>query len=121
MNARVTAARWPAAVRCGWGATCLASPARVVRVATVEPDLRALWFTRALGARELAQGLITLAAPGRRVLTAGVIVDALHAVTVLGLATADAFRRRPALLNALTATCWALLGLALTRDRRASR
>ncbi len=118
MNPRqAAAARSLAAARCAWGATCLACPERVVVTAGGEPDPRALWFARALGARELAQGLTTLAAPGRRVLTAGVVVDGLHAVSVLVLATTDTPRRRPALLNALAATCWALLGLALTRDR----
>lgn len=115
---RISAARSLAAVRCAWGATCLARPEGVVGLAGGQPDARALWFARALGGRELAQGLVTLAVPGRRVLTAGVVVDGLHAASALGLAAADATRRRPALLNALAATGWALLGLLpLTRDR----
>lgn len=110
-------ARSLAAARCAWAVTCLTSPGRVVVAAGGEPDPRAVWFARALGARDLAQGLVTLAAPTRRVLAGGVVVDGLHSVSVLALAVADASRRRPALLNALTATCCALLGLALTQQQ----
>lgn len=118
MTPIMTTGRELAALRCAWGATCLTVPDRVVSRAGGQPDPRALWFARALGARELAQGLVTLAVPSRRVLTAGVVVDVMHAGSVLGLAAADASRRRPALLNALASTGWALLGLLpLSRDR----
>ncbi|HTK66962.1 MAG TPA: hypothetical protein VL595_31605 [Pseudonocardia sp.] len=58
-----------------------------------------------LGARNLVQGMVEYAHPSRLVLGLAAGVDATHALTFVGLATArpDARWRRAALLNVLTA------------------
>jgi hypothetical protein len=58
-----------------------------------------------LGARNLVQALVELIHPSRLVLGLAAGVDATHALTFVGLATArpDARWRRAALLNVLTA------------------
>lgn len=110
-----TGTRAAATARCLWGTTCLVVPARVAAAAGSAPGSRATWFARILGVRELAQGAATLVLPTRGVVSAGVVIDVLHAVSAVALGVADASRRRPALLNAVAATSWALLGLTLVR------
>lgn len=116
---RADSLRLLALARCVWGATCLARPHRVAVAAGSDAGVRAIWFVRALGVREVAQGGLTAVAPGTGVVAAGIAVDGLHAASLLALAAVDASRRRPALLDALAATCWALLGLVVRRSRRA--
>ena len=114
-----TGVRAVALARCGWGAACLLRPAGVLSAAGGHPgEQAARVVTRVLGARELVQAVATIAAPLPTVTLAGAVVDALHAASALGLAAVDPQRRRPALINALTAGFWLVLGLLLLRTRR---
>lgn len=69
-----------------------------------------------LGLRHLAQGGVQLVAPDRfqRVFVG---VDALHALSMVGLAAVDAGRRRPALVSGGAAVVTAALAVA-ARQRR---
>jgi hypothetical protein len=62
---------------------------------------------RVLGARHVAQGVVTALFPTRRVLTVGAVVDTLHAASMVGLAVLDSDRRRPGLLDASLAGSFA--------------
>ncbi len=92
-----------------WGLICLLRPDEVARVAGSRPDRHATMFTRVLGGRELLQAAATAATPTVNVVRVGIAVDLTHALTMAALARTDPIRRRPALLNALAATGWALL------------
>lgn len=75
-------------------------------------DSRERAVSRVLGARQLLQAAVTLAAPGSATLTLGAGVDALHATSMLGLGLADRRRRRAAFNDAAVAGALALAGLA---------
>lgn len=83
------------------GAAELARPSLLV--AQHQPDALTLRVIRVLGARDLAQAWLTVSVPTRRVVRAGVVVDLLHAASMLALAAADQRRRR----TALTSAAWA--------------
>ncbi|MFF1632541.1 hypothetical protein [Leifsonia sp. NPDC058248] len=70
------------------------------------PDKRMLIALRILGARNVVQGVATLATRGRLGPLGG-MVDLTHAASMVGLAAVDARRRRPALLSASTAALFA--------------
>lgn len=82
-------------------------------------------FTAVLGARHLLQagvtGLVPVIAPAEvgtgAVLRVGVVVDLVHAVTMLGWAILAPRHRRPALANAATALIFAGAGLLIARAR----
>lgn len=107
------AVRVSALLRVGLGVVCLAEPARVAVAARTRPDRDARAFVRVLGGRHLLQGAVTLALPVRAVARAGLAVDAVHALTLLALAAADPARRRGAVRNALGATAWSALDVAV--------
>lgn len=110
-GARRRQTRAAAVARGLWGATCVLRAEDVARAAATTTTCArpATTFARVLGARELVQGAATAALPTAGTVRVGVAVDVLHAVSMCGLAVVDGSRRRPALLNALTATGWALL------------
>jgi hypothetical protein len=70
------------------------------------PDKRLRIALRILGARNVVQGVATLATR-RRLGPLGGLVDLTHAASMVGLALVDAKRRRAALLSASTATLFA--------------
>jgi hypothetical protein len=72
---------------------------------------------RVLGARQLGQALLTILAPEAKVATAGAVVDGLHAVSMLGLATRSTPWRRPALVEAVVATVLSALGVWIASRR----
>ena len=104
-----------AAVRAGWGLLLVAAPAAVPRRSGGGSDGRALVVARVLGVRELLQATVTAAVPARSVVGAGAAIDAVHAVTAVGLALVDPRRRALALASAATAAGWAALGAAVLR------
>jgi hypothetical protein len=121
MSAPRTAARAVAATRLAWSLVLLARPRAVLTLALAPAERespRARAIVRVLGARNLAQALVELAAPGRVVLTAAAGVDALHALSFLAFAAARPERRwrRAMLLNVATAGAFSAATL-LTRDR----
>jgi hypothetical protein len=70
------------------------------------PDKRMRVALRILGARNVVQGVTTLATQGR-VGPLGGFVDLAHAASMVGLALVDGKRRRVALLSASTAALFA--------------
>lgn len=98
-------------IRAGWGAVLLAAPAEVLsHLHGVQVDRKAIVVTRILGARHLAQALLSGVDPGPEVLAAGVWVDTVHSATALGLAAVDRRRARGGVTDAVVAASWAGLG-----------
>jgi hypothetical protein len=98
-------------VRIALGACGTAAP-RVV--AALEggrrPDRLTVGAYRVLGQRQVVQGLVTAADGNAR--RAGAVVDVLHAASMVLIAVLDAGRRRAALVQAGTATGFAVAELA---------
>jgi hypothetical protein len=63
-----------------------------------------------LGARQVVQGVVTATRPTSPVPAGGVVVDVLHAASMLGLAAVDRRSRRWALRSAAAAFAWAAAG-----------
>lgn len=76
-------------------------------------------IVRVLGARQLAQGAAQVALPNPEVLIVGIVVDLLHASSMLALSVFWTAYRRPALSSAAVATASAVAGAAVlvTQDR----
>lgn len=107
-------------IRAGWGAVLVAAPAEVLdHIQGVQVDRKALVVTRILGARHLAQALLSGVNPGPEVLAAGIWVDAVHSATALGLAVVDRRRARGGLTDAVVAGSWAAIGWRHLRAGRA--
>jgi hypothetical protein len=117
----VALVRTAALVRGGWGVALLAAPA-VIMAALGHPGAGAgRPVARLLGARQLAQAVVTAAVPSPGVVTGGAVVDALHGLTGAGLAVVAPGWRRVALTDAAVAAVLAGLGGYLGRrdaDRR---
>jgi hypothetical protein len=97
--------------RAGWGVALLLWPRPVLeQVHHLKVDSRSVVIARILGARQLAQALLSGIRPSPEVLAMGVWVDAVHALTALGLAVADRSRARAGLTDAAVAGAWAALG-----------
>lgn len=98
------------------GAALTCRPTDVARAVAGKHALPPLWVVRLLGIRLLAQGLVELARPTSGVLSGAAGVDALHAVSMIGVA-ADARHRRVALVSAAVAgasaglTAWTAMRL----------
>ena len=92
----------------GLGAALLADPHRVADAAGA-PSADA-WVVRVLGARQLVQGLVTLAAPRRGVLIGGAVVDATHGASMVALAAASSRFRHGAATSGAAAGLSAVLG-----------
>src|SRR4029077_7050055 len=84
------------------------------------PSQRARAVTRILGARHLAQAVLTLWRPRPAVFLAGAGVDACHAVSMLALAVTDPRMRRAGVADAVAAAAFtatsALTGAGALRD-----
>ncbi len=104
------------AIRAAWGTALLLAPDAVRRgVNYGRADPRTRWVTRILGARELAQGLITSRHRSRASSLTGAAVDTTHAATMLALAIRRAAYRRPATASSLTVASFAIAGLRTGR------
>jgi len=104
---------FPAARAC-YGAALLCAPGLALGLATGQaPSQRARAVARILGARHLAQAVLTLWRPRPAVFLAGAGIDACHAVSMVTLAVWDPRMRRAGLADALTATAFTATG-ALT-------
>ena len=114
MTGRVASAA--TAVRAGWGLGLLVAPSRVVRGMGGEPDGAARVVARVLAARHLMQSAVLARSRSPLLRRGGAAVDALHGLSMLGLAVVDRSRRRPALLDAGLATAFAVIGFAGTRS-----
>jgi hypothetical protein len=107
---------FPAARAC-YGAALLCAPGLALDLCTGQASSqRARAVARILGARHLAQAVLTLWRPRPAVLLAGAAIDACHAASMLALATADQQMRRAGITDALAATAFTVTG-ALTSRR----
>jgi hypothetical protein len=110
---------FPAARAC-YGAALLCAPGLALGLATGQaPSQRARTVARILGARHLAQAVLTLWRPRPAVLLAGAGIDACHAASMLALAVADPRMRRAGIADAATAAAFTATG-ALTGAGAAS-
>jgi hypothetical protein len=105
-----------AGVRAGYGAVQLATPAWSAEQLLGGPlDPAALRVVRVLGARQLAQASLALAFPAGPWLGLGAGVDAMHALSMVGLAATGPRWRRPALVSGLMAAAFAAAGVLAAR------
>ncbi|MCG7593768.1 hypothetical protein ACXYX3_08085 [Mycobacterium sp. C3-094] len=95
-------------VRAGWGAALLAAPEAILKTVARDddPDRWAINVTRVLGARHLAQSILSGRRPTGDVLAMGVWVDGVHAATALVLAIVDRRRARLGVTDAAVAAAW---------------
>jgi hypothetical protein len=106
------------AARAGYGAVLLCAPGLALGLCTGEASSsRARAVVRFLGARHLAQAVLTLWRPRRPVLAAGAGIDGCHAASMLALAVADPQLRRAGLADALAATAFTAAGAAIAGAR----
>ena len=111
------AAAAPVAARVVYGAALLLAPDAVIgTVAGAPPGDAVRRLGRVLGARHLAQALLTADRPVRRALKLGALVDLLHLASMLGLAVVVPRHRRCALLDAAAAAAWAAAGMCAPRS-----
>lgn len=98
-------------LRGAWGAALLATPDRALGlVHGVRVDSKSRIVARILGVRQLTQAALSGHRPSPEVLAMGVWVDAVHAVSALGLAVVDSGRVRAGLSDAAIAAMWAGAG-----------
>ena len=99
------------AVRACYGAALLCAPGLALGLATGQaPSQRARSVARILGARHLAQAVLTLWRPRPAVFLAGAGIDACHAASMLALAVADPRMRRAGIADAVAATAFTATG-----------
>jgi hypothetical protein len=107
---------FPAARAC-YGTALLCAPGLALGLATGQaPDRRARTVARVLGARHLAQAVLTLCRPRPAVFLAGAGIDACHAASMLALAAAGSHMRRAEIADAFAAAAFTAAG-ALTGTR----
>jgi len=115
LSAQSTATRL-SQVRAGLGLVQLFAPGLAGRQLMGQPfERHARIVVRTLGIRQLAQAVVTVAAPDTVVLSLGVGVDAAHAATMLALALFSRRWRRAALVDAVIAATLASMGAAAAR------
>ena len=105
-------------VRAGVGIARLAFPHTLIPGLAAGPlSNRGRRVVRVLGARQVAQAVITGRAPTRAVLLLGAEVDIAHAASMIGLAVFERRYRRAALGDAAIAAAFAAAGAAAARTR----
>ena len=98
-------------LRAAWGAALLCAPRPVLeQVNHASVDATSLAVARILGARHLAQAVLSGLSPTPEVLAMGVWVDAVHAGTAAALVVVDPARSRAGIADAAVAATWAGLG-----------
>ena len=117
---RTPAARWFPVIRGAYGVTLLGVPGLLTRLAGRPGDRWARGAARLLGARQLAQAVLTAPEPGVMTLALGVEADLAHAVSMLGLAVLDRRRRRLGYTDAVVAIAFAAAGVLVSRQVRAT-
>jgi hypothetical protein len=111
---------FPAARAC-YGAMLLCAPGPVLGLSTGQPPSpRARAVARVLGARHLAQAVLTLWRPRPAVLAAGAGIDGCHAASMLALAAASPGARRAGLTDAVTEVAFAATGAVMATAGRAA-
>ncbi len=95
-----------------WGAALLSAPRTILGdLPYCRLDRPARAVARVLGARHLAEAVVTGRGRSRGLILAGAAVDAIHAVTFAALASLRPGRRKLALTNVTTASAFALAGV----------
>lgn len=108
-------ARSMSRARAGAGGVLLVRPRPVLRaLGGRAPDRASIIYARVLGVRHLAEALLILRHPTRKVVLAGVAVDAVHAISSVLLAERR-HHRRLAAINAGVAAGMAVAGAATAR------
>ncbi|MHB1929537.1 MAG: hypothetical protein ACYDEN_06575 [Acidimicrobiales bacterium] len=110
----MSAGRILGGIRLAWGAALLAVPRRCIRLAPGAPtDIAgdAVAVARVLGARQVAQAIVELAA-WPRLRRTGAAADLLHASSGVALAAADQRWRGVAVADTALASGFAVAGLA---------
>ncbi len=98
-------------IRLAHGVVLLIAPNHISRALTgVQLDGRARAAARLLGVREVSQALLTARCGSVAVRRIGRAVDALHAVSMIGLAVVSPRRRRLALASSAVATLFMVGG-----------
>ncbi len=97
-------------VRGLWGLAVLVAPGRFLSAVGTGGDQTMVVIGRILGARHLTQAVLSGARPSPEVLAMGVWVDAVHALTALGLAAVSPSRTGVGLADAVGAAGWAAAG-----------
>jgi hypothetical protein len=109
--------RYAAVVRAGYGVLLLLAPGAVVRtVSGGTADRASAAVGRVLGSRHLAQTLTIERAGTRGWLLIGTVIDAAHALSMVGLAALSRDHRRLAALDAALAAGLAINGLREARN-----
>ena len=104
---------FPAARAC-YGAALLCAPGLALGLCTGQaPSQRARAVVRILGARHLAQAMLTLWRPSPAVLLGGAGIDACHAASMLALAVTDPQLRTAGIADCAAAAAFTATG-ALT-------
>lgn len=108
--------------RASYGVALVMAPGSVIYLATGRlPGRRGRRVAQLLGARHLVQAAATAFAPLPDVFALGAAVDAVHATSMLMLATAARSARRTALTDALAGALFAAAGLSASIEAAASR
>jgi hypothetical protein len=107
----VTGPRGTDVLRLALGAAALVGPGTLLRACGAVDGVGDRRVVRVLGARYVAQAAVGIGRPGRWVRTADVVVDLVHAASMVGLAALDPPHRRAALVSAAAATGFALADL----------
>jgi hypothetical protein len=95
-------------VRAAWGGALLVAPRPALRLLGAgEVPTAAVVVARVLGARQVAQALLTRHRPTRQVILASSATDALHAASDVALAVLSGRWRRPAMTDAAIASGFA--------------
>jgi hypothetical protein len=109
-------------LRAGIGAALITFPGRVASVVEGHPaGLPARIFTWVLGMRQLTQAVLTAAAPKLLTPFRGAVIDGLHSVTTVLLATVSPRHRRAALMSAALAATLCALDVVRAGERRDRR
>ena len=102
-------------VRAGYGAALLLASGRMIRLVSGRPaDRRTRRVVRLLGARHVAQAVVTGVRPGPLPIALGAEVDVVHAASMLGVAAIARSQRRSGVVDAAVAAAFAVAGAALT-------
>ena len=108
--ALVSRVLFPAARAC-YGAALLCAPGLALGLCTGrESSQRARAVVRILGARHLAQAVLTLWRPSPAVLLSGAGIDACHAASMLALAVAEPQLRTAGIADCAAATAFTATG-----------